>query len=204
MSSLEPFSVPCAWRFLGRCGRRVPNRQAGGTPVQRGGGRGSPVRVAATVFALLLTVTPLAAEVKVGDRLPDLTGLELQDELPDLAGKVVLVDVWASWCAPCKASFPALGRLQREFADAGFLILAVSVDRKERDYRLFQERFAPPFAVVRDAAQKFAAAFAPPAMPTSYLVDRAGRVRYVHSGFQGERTVRELRDQIRALLEGDS
>jgi thiol-disulfide isomerase/thioredoxin len=144
-----------------------------------------------------------SAKISPGDALPALAALQLEGELPNLEGKVVLIDVWASWCAPCKASFPALAELQREYGGRGFVVLAVSMDRRERDYAGFVQRFAPPFVTARDRAEKFAATFEPPAMPTSYLVDRRGRVREVHTGFHGDRTVAQLRAAIIALLEED-
>jgi thiol-disulfide isomerase/thioredoxin len=142
----------------------------------------------------------LPAQVTVGDATPDLAALQLEGELPPTAGKVILLDIWASWCAPCKAAFPALAQLQNEFGDQGFLVVAVSVDRRPRDYLAFVQRFQPPFVTVRDAAQALAANFRPPAMPSSYLIGRDGRVRSVHAGFHGTRTVDELRARIVALL----
>jgi thiol-disulfide isomerase/thioredoxin len=117
---------------------------------------------------------------------------------------VVLVDFWATWCAPCKASFPAYSQLQRELAPRGFILLAVSVDKTAGPYDEFVQRFAPAFPTVRDGAQRLIADVSVPAMPTSYLIDRKGIVRAVHSGFHGEAEVRELREEIIRLLEEKS
>lgn len=152
------------------------------------------------IIACLVLHLPAQAKIGAGDPLPPLSSFELEGDLPDVAGKVVLIDVWASWCAPCKASFPALAALQEEYGAKGFVVLAVSMDRRSRDYAGFVQRFTPPFVTARDATEKFATTFEPPAMPTSYLVDRRGRVREVHVGFHGERTVAELRSSIIALL----
>ena len=120
------------------------------------------------------------------------------------SGQVVLVDFWATWCAPCKASFPAYTQLQRELASRGFILLAVSVDKTAGPYEEFLKRFNPAFLTVRDGAQKLIAEVKVPAMPTSYLIDRKGVVRSVHSGFHGEATVKELREEIIRLLEEKS
>jgi len=117
---------------------------------------------------------------------------------------VVLVDFWATWCAPCKASFPAYSELQRELAGRGFVLLAVSVDKTRGPYEEFLKRFAPAFPTVRDGAQKLVAEVQVPAMPTSYLIDRKGVLRSVHSGFHGADTVRSLREEIVRLLEEKS
>ncbi len=141
------------------------------------------------------------AELKVGDSFPPLAEAGLVGgALPATAEQVVLVDFWASWCAPCKASFPAMARLHAEFAPRGLVIVAVSVDEKPAAYAAFLKRNAPPFAALHDAQQKLVRAVKVPAMPTSYLLGRDGRVRFVHRGFHGKTTEDELRGQIETLL----
>jgi len=146
----------------------------------------------------------LRAEVKVGDTFPALTAPELASlgtgELPATAGKVVLVDFWASWCAPCKASFPALAQLQKDFAARGLVIAAVSVDEKPAAAAAFVKKLAPNFPTLHDRGQTLVKQVVVPTMPTSYLVGRDGRVRFVHQGFHGDATERELRRQIETLL----
>jgi thiol-disulfide isomerase/thioredoxin len=136
-----------------------------------------------------------------GDALPDWSDHELEGEVPDLAGKVVLVEVWASWCGPCKASFPAYTALQEEWRERGFVIVAVSVDRAARAYKRFLQQNEPGFTTVRDARQTLVATLKPPAMPTCYLYGRDGTLRAVHQGYRGASTIEELRAQIEPLLE---
>jgi thiol-disulfide isomerase/thioredoxin len=155
-----------------------------------------------TALAWLLTLAASArAEVKVGQPFPNLANYGLEGTLPAREGQVVLVDFWATWCAPCKASFPAYSELQRELASRGFILLAVSIDKTAGPYDEFLKRFAPAFPTVRDGAQKLVAEVRVPAMPTSYLIDRKGVLRAVHSGFHGAETVRSLREEIIRLLE---
>ena len=155
------------------------------------------VLVAATIAIAAQTAR---AEVSAGDLFPALTAAELTGTVPDTAGRVVLVDFWASWCAPCKASFPAFARLHANFASRGLVIVAVSVDEKPAPYASFVQKWQPPFAVVRDTNQKLVSAVNVPSMPTSYLVGRDGRVRFVHRGFHGSATEEELRKHIDAVL----
>ena len=162
----------------------------------------SLIKTTAGWLAAMLALVSLAmAEVKVGAPFPDLAGYGLEGTLPERSGKVVLVDFWATWCAPCKASFPVYSTLQRELAERGFIIVAVSVDKQKGAYDEFVKKFAPPFPAVRDSGQKMVAEVRVPSMPTSYLIDRHGILRSIHSGFHGDASTRELRDEIIKLLE---
>jgi len=157
-------------------------------------------RVLVTLLAASLSA-PAEAKVEAGQIVPPLADFRLEGDLPKLHGHVVVLDVWASWCAPCKASFPALAKLHQEFSRRGVVVLGISVDENARQYAAFVRRHAPPFPVVRDQGLAFARSFEPPAMPTTYVIDRHGRVRRVHRGFQGESTVAELRNEVEQLLQ---
>lgn len=147
-----------------------------------------------------LAAAAAAGPLKEGDPLPALGAARLEGAVPAMTGRVVLVDFWASWCGPCKKSFPELDKLHRLYADRGFLVLAVSVDEKEADMRSFLAAHPVAFPAVRDAKQALVAQVGVEAMPTSLLVDRKGVVRFVHKGFHGEETVKWLREKIEALL----
>lgn len=159
-------------------------------------------RIVAALFAG--GVALLRAEVKVGDAFPALATPALvplgTGDLPATAGQVVLVDFWASWCAPCKASFAALAQLQKDFASRGLVIAAVSVDEKSAAAAAFVKKLAPNFPTLHDRDQALVKQVVVPTMPTSYLLGRDGRVRFVHQGFHGDATERELRRQIELLL----
>ncbi len=159
--------------------------------------------VRGVAFALALTAGA-RAEMKVGDFFPALASSGVANlaggELPATSGKVVLVDFWASWCAPCKASFPMMAKLHADYAARGLVIAAVSVDEKAAAAKAFAKKLAPPFPVLHDAKQKLVQQVVVPAMPTTYLVGPDGRVRFIHQGYHGEPTERELRQQIEALL----
>jgi thiol-disulfide isomerase/thioredoxin len=148
----------------------------------------------------LWSAAAAAAPVKPGDVFPALATADLEGVLPATSGQVVLVDFWASWCAPCKASFPAYARLQGDYASRGLVILAVSVDQTPSAFAAFVRKLNPPFPTVRDRGQKLVRAVYVPTMPSSYLIGRDGTVRFVHAGFYGERTERELREEIDSLL----
>ena len=157
-------------------------------------------RGAAVAAALLLLAPAMRAQLAKGDSFPALADEGLTGTLPQTTGKVTFVDFWASWCAPCKASFPAYSRLQTDYAGRGLVIVAVGVDDTPADYDTFVAKHKPLFPTVHDAQHKLVAAVQVPTMPTSYLIDRTGKVRFVHPGFHGETTERELRSEVEALL----
>lgn len=155
--------------------------------------------LAGAAFALLAAALP--AQVAPGSPFPALARYGLTGGLiPETSGKVVLVDFWASWCAPCKASFPAYSLLDADCAGRGLVIIAVGVDDSPDAYASFVSRMRPPFATVNDGQHRLVSAVQVPTMPTCYLIDRSGRVRFVHAGFHGGQTERELRGEIEGLL----
>jgi peroxiredoxin len=141
-----------------------------------------------------------AAEPRAGSSLPALGGLLPGASLPKTAGKVVLVDFWASWCAPCKASFVTLSRLHQKYSSKGLVIIGIGVDDEAADHQAFAAKNKAPFTLVHDSAHKAAGFFNPPTMPSSYLVDRKGVIRHVHKGFKGAKTEAEYVAEIEALL----
>lgn len=155
-----------------------------------------------SLFAFLVSlIAPsfVRAEVKAGDAFPPLASAGLKGAVPATTGQVVLVDFWASWCQPCKASFPIYAKLHADYASKGLVILAVSIDENASDYKRFVKKLAPPFVTVLDQGQKLVGQVQVPTMPTSYLIGRDGKVRFVHAGFH-DNTERELREQIALLL----
>ncbi len=114
-------------------------------------------------------------------------------------GKVVLLDFWASWCAPCKESFPWMQQIQNEFADRGLVVIAVNVDHERRLAEQFLRAQRPAFPVVFDPRGELAEHFQVSGMPSSFYIDRGGKVRYAHTGFRnGER--KDAEREIAALL----
>jgi thiol-disulfide isomerase/thioredoxin len=145
-------------------------------------------------------ITALAA-LKVGDTLPDLAGFKLEGKLPDsLQGKVVIVDFWASWCGPCKDSFPAMNDLQKKYGEKGLVIIAINEDEAASDMQDFLKENKASFVVVRDAKQKLVEVAGIQTMPSSFVIDETGKVRFTHSGFHGDKTHKEYEEQIESLL----
>ena len=126
--------------------------------------------IAALIFGTI-AVVPAASP---GD---DPLGLDL------LKGKVVYVDFWASWCAPCRESFPWMNRMQSELGHDGLVIIAVNVDRERADAEQFLRSHAAQFRIVYDPQGRLPERFGVRGMPTSFLIDRNGRIQSRHEGF---------------------
>jgi thiol-disulfide isomerase/thioredoxin len=149
---------------------------------------------------VLGAIMSTAEPIKEGSPFPDLTRYGMEGKLPDLHGKVVLVDFFASWCKPCKESFPAMEELYQKYGSKGFVIVAINVDAKKRDMDEFLKKHPITFAIVRDTSNKLVDEVQIPTMPSSFLLDRQGKVVACHQGFKGEETRKQYAAEIESLL----
>ncbi|MCK6549898.1 TlpA family protein disulfide reductase [Myxococcota bacterium] len=150
----------------------------------------------ARALAALVTATALASCASTPKTSPTASApATLSFELPstkgdvvksaDLVGKVVLVDIWATWCGPCAHSMPFYASLKEKLGPRGFEVVAVSVDEKDEDVARFLETRALPFVILRDPAGTLPKQLdaAVETMPTAILLGADGKVRLVHAGF---------------------
>lgn len=124
----------------------------------------------------LLGATAPPLELPTPDRKGQVT-------LAEHAGKVVMVDFWATWCEPCRKSFPAYQKLL-DRAGGKLAVIGVSVDEDPTGIAAFVAETGVRFPVAWDDDQKAAESYAPPSMPTSYTLDANGVVRFVHAGYE--------------------
>jgi cytochrome c biogenesis protein CcmG/thiol:disulfide interchange protein DsbE len=108
--------------------------------------------------------------------------------LPQYRGKVVYIDFWASWCGPCKLSFPYMQQLASRYPTSSFVLIAVNVDHERDKADQFLRQTGSTFPIVYDPNGAIASKYPVKGMPTSVLIGRDGRVRYVHSGFFPDQT----------------
>jgi peroxiredoxin len=165
-------------------------------------GRKQPALAGCALSALLL-LAPAAAAIEAGQPAPAFSAPSLdgkgQRSLASYRGKVVYVDFWASWCSPCLVSLPLLEKLRGEFPAERFQILAVNVDRDPGKAKAFLAKHPVGYPSVSDPEGRLPEVFALETMPSSYLIDARGIVRYVHEGFRAG-DVDEIRERIRALV----
>ena len=145
---------------------------------------GATIAVAAVVFVLLLVSEPAPDPIRPGQPAPgfDLPLLDgAQVSLESLRGRIVLLNFWATWCAPCEAEMPAMQRLHAALAGKEFALVAVSVDAGRAEVEQFRQRLGLTFPIALDPAKSVSTQYQSYRYPESYLIDREGRIlsRYV-------------------------
>jgi len=121
-------------------------------------------------------------------------------DLTNYKNQVLLIDFWATWCPPCKQSMPFLNALRNEFLDKGFEIIAINVDEDSQDAQSFLEKYPVDYQVAYDERGDCPAKYDVKAMPSSYFIDRQGKLRYVHLGFRHADET-EIRTRVLELLQ---
>lgn len=150
------------------------------------------------LFALLFSVHNSYAAFNQAPAI-DLPGMNGNVQLENLKGKVVYLDFWASWCEPCKKSFPWMHKIKQSYADKGFEILAVNLDKDRKLADEFLKDMEINFKVAFDASGESASNYKLRGMPSSYLIGRDGKVYASHIGFR-EKDKAQLEQAIQNLL----
>ena len=154
-----------------------------------------------TLAALVVAAGTVGAAVTPSTGAPDFTlprlggaNLRLQEQ----RGQVVMVNFWATWCGPCRVEMPHLSRLYDKYRASGFTVLAVNIDEDPNKAASLASQLGMRFPVLLDTDKKVSRLYDLSTMPSTVLIDREGRVRYVHRGYRDgyeetyDRQIREL------------
>jgi thiol-disulfide isomerase/thioredoxin len=141
---------------------------------------------------------PKAGFPAPGFELPELASARRIVSLKSMAGKVVLVDFWASWCPPCRKTLPQLGRMRSQHPS--LVVLAVSVDADRDNALEFLKPRDSSVVFLHDAKKSVAEEYDLGGMPSLYLIDKKGALRYRHDGYS-ERDEKSIEAEIKALME---
>lgn len=149
---------------------------------------------AAVLFAASLAHATPAIALEVGEPAPP---------LPDAAtaptgGRVAVINFWATWCGPCIAELPRLEALQRTLGDRA-QVVTVNVDTSQRRVDAVAAKLGLTLPILRDTEGRIASAYAPPTMPTTFVVGSDGRVVSLHTGALEDADITRLAQQVQAL-----
>jgi len=135
------------------------------------------------------------ADVAVGDPVPDKElprlGAEGTGKIADYRGRWVLVNLWASWCPPCREEAPTLERFQRRYRDSGVTVLGIDVQDNTDDALAFLREYPTSYPQLRSTGDERSEAFGSTGLPESFLVDPRGRVALIAVGPVDERFLSE-------------
>ena len=137
--------------------------------------------------AFTLACGPAAQPADVGTAMPDYAAASPNGDslrLASLKGSVVLLNVWATWCIPCRKELPELQALHQEYESQGLRIVGVSVDEPGTDADVvdFAKSFGLTYTILHDPEQRISDVFRIPGVPASFVIDRAGIIRWRHLG----------------------
>jgi len=143
------------------------------------------------LFSLLAHADPITA-IKFKTKSGDI-------QLSDFKGKVVYLDFWASWCIPCRKSFPWMNDLEKRYGNKGFKVIAVNLDQEQEKAKAFLDKIPANFTVAYDPEGVSATVFKVKGMPSTYLIDRTGKIVFSHIGFR-EKEIPAMEQKIKQLL----
>jgi peroxiredoxin len=159
------------------------------------------LRRLAALCLCTVAVAAGAGPIAPANQAPDFTLRTLEGKnlrLGEQRGQVVLVNFWATWCGPCRQEMPHLNKLYEKYKSSGFVLLGVNVDDDTRQAAGVANKLGVKFPVLPDADKRVSKQYDLSAMPSTVLIDRDGRVRYLHRGYQNgyedtyDRQIREL------------
>lgn len=159
------------------------------------------MRISFLIIVMLIGPFLCKAQLKIGEPVPEIALPDAMDSivnLSSLTGKVVLIDFWASWCAPCRAANPYIQKLYKKYKANGFEVYAVSLDVKKVAWLKAVKKDKLSYTGVNDNAgwnSKVAESFFVDMLPTNFLLDKTGRI--VAINIEGK----ELFDKVKSLLE---
>ncbi|MDA3844436.1 MAG: TlpA disulfide reductase family protein [Candidatus Kapabacteria bacterium] len=138
------------------------------------------------LFFVVFAIT--AGSVEINSTAPDFKAVDINGKeisLKDFKGKVIILDFWASWCGPCVKELPFLSELYNKYKDQGLEVVAVNIDKRSKNAKKFLKRikFDPNFSIILDNEQKIPPKFNFETMPTTFIIDKTGLIRFIHEGF---------------------
>ena len=143
--------------------------------------------LATTITMLLLSSACNVMALDIGQLAPDFTLKSTQGKnlkLTEQRGQIIVINFWASWCGPCRKEMPILEKLHRKYTDLGVAVWGINVEQENQAGRNFLADLNLSFPIFFDSSNQISANYQVEAMPTTVIVGRAGKVRYVFQGYR--------------------
>ena len=154
------------------------------------------------ICVLAVAMPTLAGASSVPGPAPNFTLKSLGGKnlkLSEMTGNVVLINFWASWCGPCREEMPLLNDLHNKYQPLGFTVLGINVEEQVDSARGFLKNFPVDFPILLDSSNQVSKLYEVIAMPTTVVVDRDGKMRYLHKGYKpGDE--KKYRDMVKKLI----
>lgn len=159
----------------------------------------------AFILMLILLASLVANNALAATQAPDMELKKLDNssfKLSDYRGDVLYVDFWATWCPPCRKSFPWMEEMHQRYKGLGFKVVAISLDTKRAVIDQFLDQMTTSFIIAHDPGGDSATQFKVKGMPSSYLIDRKGNIHMTHLGFNSN-DKSKLEEEIKKLIATD-
>ena len=152
----------------------------------------------AIVIALFISISVMVS-ANIANANTQVITQQFEQAMAKHKGKVVYVDFWASWCVPCRKSFPWMNSMQEKYQTQGLVVLSINVDAQVALAEEFLQQTPANFDVIYDTNGILAKKFQLKGMPSSYLFDRQGKLISAHTGFNGKKQQQYQQEIIKAL-----
>ena len=163
------------------------------------------IKIYLLTIALLtfLVSTPKAQDSKSLKIFPDLEIFKLEGyKREELKGKILVVDFWASWCAPCKKAFPSLCEIQNEYLDKDVVVVGVNVDKDKSSMKKFLKKNKYNFKIIYDVDKKLVSKLNVKTMPTTFIVDKNAKIISEKQGYY-KKTKTEIKSILDKLIDDE-
>lgn len=161
------------------------------------------------VVAVVLVSSAVIANLSAGVKAPNFTLPTLDGTSFTLAnnfkqpGKVVVLDIWATWCPPCRAEIPFIVKMNKKYAGKKVVFVGVAIDQDKSDISSFVKAQKINYTILIDPnASTVGDIYQVKGIPATYIIDKKGIIRHVHSGFNGASDMAAMEKEITSLLGG--
>ncbi len=148
---------------------------------------------------IMACLIQLSFSTQASETLPSSIFKEIQAATNMQPGDVVYLDFWASWCGPCRKSFPWMNEMHQSYEKRGLKVLAVNLDKDRSSAKVFLDKVPTSFPILYDPKGRLAKVFKLKGMPSSYVIDYRGRIKATHVGFFDNKKAKYERQLVSML-----